>query len=98
MESPSDNDPCFHESSSEDGRDVKEDGLEFYEHCKEIVQQSTHWHHKQLRLTSDSNEENDNRHFGITMHDDIELSDTPHMMLIQITIFPTWIQHTSRRS
>ena len=46
MESPSDNDPCFNEYSSEDGRDVNEDRLEFCEHCGEIVQRSTQWRHK----------------------------------------------------
>ena len=29
-------------------------------------------------LASDSDEEDDNHLFGIAMHDDIELSDTPH--------------------
>ena len=77
MESPSDNESCFDESS-EDGGDVQEDGLEFCEHCGEIVHRSTHWRHKQLRLTSDPDEEDDNRLFGIAMHNDIELSDTPH--------------------
>ena len=56
-----DNDPCFNESSSEDGCDVKEDGLEFCEHWGEIVQRSTH--NGATNLASDSDEEDDNPPF-----------------------------------
>ena len=39
------------------------------------MHRSTHWRHKRLRVTSDSDEEDGNRPFGIAMHNDNELSE-----------------------
>ena len=70
---------CFDELSSESESkfvddDLREVGLEFCDHCQEIVHRSTCWRHKQLRIACDSDEEDISR---IVLDSETSINELP---------------------